>query len=342
MGLKAFRRIQVSNVEGTPGTAEAAVEVLSGTMTFDDGLAIHSPEEDRNTLAKNVGNDLVVGKEAHLTWQADLNFRQIAWALAMAIRGNITPTQPDAVNEPLSYLWTFTPSLTAPNTPDQTNGIDTFTFEYGDDKGAYETEFCFATRLEISGAANETVKMVCEIVGRQVTSGITFTAELTMPAVQRAAFNKSKIYIDAQGGTMGATQKTDLVKAITWELETMFTAAYGPDGALYFTAVEEDKKAPVVTVTYKRGTASLTEEAAYRARTTRLLRWEIWGDTEMDADQSNPPYLQLDQAIRYTEWPEWSDQDGRTTHEAVAEAVYDAGYTKMFEAALLTDLAAFP
>ena len=122
----------------------------------------------------------------------------------------------------------------------------------------------------------------------------------------------------------------------------MFTAAYGPDGALYFTAVEEDKKAPVVTVTYKRGTASLTEEAAYRTRTTRLLRWEIWGDTEMDADQSNPPYLQLDQAIRYTEWPEWSDQDGRTTHEAVTEAVYDAGYTKMFEVALLTDLAAFP
>lgn len=342
MGLKAFRRIQVSNVEGTPGLAEAATEVLTGTLTFDDGLEIHYPEEDRNTLAKNVGNDLVVGKEAHLVWQGDLNFRHIAWALAMCIRGNITPTQPDASNEPLSYLWIFTPALTAPNTPDQTNGIDTFTFEFGDDSRAYEAEFCFGTRLEISGAPNEPVKFVCEITGRQITSGVTFTAALTMQDVQRAAFNKSKVYIDAQGGTIGTTQRTDLVKAITWELETMFTAAYGPDGALFFTAVEEDKKAPVVTLTFKRGAASLTEEAAYLARTTRLLRWEILGDTELDVNQSNPPYLRLDQAIRYTEWPEWSDQDGRTTHEAVAEAVYDSDYARMFEAALLTDLAAFP
>lgn len=342
MGLKAFRRIQVSNVEGTPGVAEAAIEILYGTLTFDDGLTIHFPEEDRNSLAKRQGDDVVVGKEAHLTWQGDLNFRHIAWALAMAICGNITPTQPDSVEQPNAYLWTFTPAATAPNTPDQANGIDTFTFEFGDDSAAYEAEYCFATRLEISGAPNEPVKFVCEITGRQVTTGVSFTAALTAQTVQRAPFNVSKFYIDPSGDTIGTTQKTDLVKAVTWELETMFVASYGPDGALYFSGVEEDKKAPVLTLTLKRGTAALVEEAAYRSRATRLMRWEILGTTELDSEEGNVPYLQLDQAVRYTEWPEWSDEDGRTTHEVTAEAVWDADYGKLFEAALYTDLADYP
>lgn len=342
MGLKAFRRIQISNVEGTPGTAEAAVEMLSGTMLFDDGLTIHHPEEDRNSLALYEENDIVVGKEAHLVYQGDLNFRHMAWLLSMALCGNVTAAQPDAVNQPLSYLWTFTPDIDGPNTPDIAAGIDTFTIEFGDDSRAYEAEFCFATRLKISGAPNEVVKVECDIQGRQVTSGITFTAALAMESVQRAAFNKSKVYIDAAGGTMGNTQATDLVKAIEWELETMFTAAYGPDGNLYFTSLDEDKKAPTLTLTLKRNSAALTEEDAYRNRTTRLIRWEILGDTELDSGETNPPYLYLDGAYRYDEWPEWSDEDGRTTHEVTAVAVYNSDYAKLFEAALYTDLDAYP
>ena len=342
MGLRAFRRIQVSNVEGTPGVAEAAVEVLYGTLTFDDGLTIHYPEEDRNSLAKHHGNDIVVGKEAHLTWQGDLNFRQIVWALAMAICGNITPTQPDAVGQPSGYLWTFTPAADAPNTPDEADGIDTFTFEFGDDMRDYVAEFCFATRLEISGAPNETVKFVCEITGRQVSTGEGFTAELVAEDVQRAPFNLSKVYIDDAGGTIGLTQAEGLVKGVTWELETMFVASYGPDGALYFATVDEDRKAPVLTMTLKRGAAALAEEDAYLTRATRLIRWEILGAQELDEEEANVPYLVLDQAVRYTEWPEWSDEDGRTTHEVTAEAVWDDDYGKLFEAALYTDLAAFP
>jgi hypothetical protein len=343
MSLKAFRRAQISNVEGTPGTAEAAVEVLPGTILYDDGVTIHRPEEDRNNLAANMADDVIAGREAHLTWAFDLNFRHICWALAMSICGNITPTQPDAMYEPNAYLWTFTPALTADgNTPDQTDGIDTFTIECGDASRAYEVEFAFGTRIEISGAPNEVVKVSVEITGRQVTSGITFTAALTAQSVQKAPFNLSKVYIDTSWANLGTTQVTGMVKGITWALDTMFTASYGPDGNLYFTSLDEDRKAPEITLVLKRNSDALTEETAWENRTTRFIRWEILGTTELDGGESNPPYLHLDTACRYFEWPRWGDENGRTTIEAKAEGVYDSTGSAMFEAAVKTALDAYP
>jgi hypothetical protein len=341
MGLKAFRRIQISNPEDTVGTAEAAVEILYGTMSFKPGLIIHQPDEDRNNLAANVADDLVVGKLVELNWQGDLNFRHIIWALAMSLCGNITPTQPDPTNEPNAYLWTFTPALTAPNTPDESDGIDTFTIEYGDDTQAYEAEYCFATQIQISGAPNEPVKISLTINGRQETD-TTFTAALTAQTVQRAPFNKAKFYIDTTWAGLGGTQKTGLLRGFTWTLDTMFKAFVTADGNLYFASVVEDKKNPVLELTYRWNSDSDSEKTKYENRTDAFLRIEIWGESELDSGQDNLPYLILDQCVRYTDWPELSDEEGASTVKVTAEGRYDATGAKMFEAKVLTDLDAYP
>jgi len=339
-GLKAFRRIQ-AGLESTPGTAVAATEILYGTLTtFESGEVLYQPDEDRNSLAKHMGDDLFVGKEAKLVWTGDLNFRHIIWALAMSLCGNITPTQPDAVNEPNAYLWTFTPALTAANTPDQTDGIDTFTIEYGDDVQAYEAEYCFATRLQISGAPNEVCKFTLDITARQQTD-TTFTAGLSAQSVQRAPFNLAKFYIDDSGANIGTTQKTGLLRAFTWTLDTKFKAFYTADGNLYFSSVVEDKKAPELQLTYAWGSDADAERTKYEDRITAFVRIALYGTEELDSGQSNPPYLYLDQAIRYRSWPTLGVQDGRSTVQVVADAVYDATWGKMFEAAVLT-LSAFP
>jgi hypothetical protein len=341
MSLEAFKRIQ-AGIEGTPGTAVDAAEVLLGVITTEEsGEVIHQPNDDRNTLAANMADDEIVGKEAKLVWSGDVNSRHILWALLMAIRGNVTATQPDPTNEPLSYLWTITPSLTTANTPDQTNGIDTFTFEYGDNTQAYETEYCFATRLQISGAPNEVCKFTCDITGRQ-RSEVSFTGSLSVQSVQRFPFNKAQICIDASGGTMGDTQKTDLLTAFQWTLETMFKPFYTSDGNLYFTSLTEDEKKPVLALTFKRGSTSEAERNYYDSRTTRLIRLKLLGQTELDSEQSNVPYLYLDQAVRYFKWPTPSSKDGQRVVQVTAEGVYDSTWGKMFEAALFTNLSAVP
>lgn len=341
MGLKAFRHIQVSNVEGTVGSAEAAVEIFYGMGKFDAGVTIHQPVEDRNSLALNVASDVVVGKEAHLTLTGDVNFRHALWLLAMSICGNVTPTQPSTSLQPLAYLWTFDPTLTAANTPDITAGIDTFTFEVGDDTQNFEAEYCFATKLEISGAPNEACKFTASITGRQ-WSKTTKTAALVAAAVQYAPFNLAKFYLDTSGAGMGGTQVTGLLKGFTWTLDTKFKPLYCPDGELYFSGVVEGAKGPELKLTYAWGDAALAEQAYYLARTKRFARVALRGTTEIDTGQSNVPYLYLDQCIQYATWPEWGDSDGLTTFEVTCKPVYDATWAKIFRALLLTTLSAYP
>jgi len=340
--LRAFSKIQISNEEGTPGSAEAATEILYGMLTTAESAnTLHSPDEDRGSLARHMANDLFVGNEARLTWTGDVNFRHIAYALSMSLCGNITPTQPDSTNEPNAYLWTFTPGLTTANTPDIANGIDTFTIEYGDNVQAYESEYCFCTKLTISGAPNEACQFTAEIVGRQRTE-TTFTGALTAQSVQRAPFNLAEFYVDTTGAGLGGTQKTGVLKAFTWTLDTKFVPVYTSDGNLYFAIVGESKKAPELTLTYVRGTTSEAERDKYDARTTTFIRLALKGATELDSGQSNVPYLYLDTAVRYTDWPTYGDEDGLATVQVTAEGVYDSTWAKMFQAALLTDLAAYP
>jgi len=342
MGLSAFRKIQISNVEDTVGTAEAAVEILKGTMgTFEDEYELHRPEEDRNSLAEYFEDDEFVSEKMAATWTGDLNFRHILWALLMSVCGNVTPTQPDSTNEPNAYLWTFTPALTAANTPDQTDGIETFTIEYGDDTQAWEMAYCFGVTLEISGAPNEVCTFSLDIVGDKKTE-CSFTPALSMQSVQLAPFNLAKFYIDDSGGTMGDTQKTGLLRGFTWTLNTQFAAFYTADGDLSYGAVTEGRKAVELSLVYRYNSDADTEEGYYQSRATRLMRIELNGQTELDTGESNPPYLQLDQAVRYENWPTWGEDEGASTFEVPAYSVYNSTYAKLFEVALLTALDALP
>lgn len=318
-------------LEATPGTAVAADYVALGTMTAESGEVLHQPDDERNTLARNVADDLFVGEEAHLVWAGDVNMRDITYALAMAIRGNVSPS--GAGDE---KTWTFEPGLTTANTPDIANGIDTLTFEYGDNVQAYETEFCFATRLAISGAPNQVLQFTCDITGRQRTEA-DMTGALSLAATQQFPFNLATFYIDATGAGLGGTQKTATLLGFEWVLETMFTPYYTADGALYFTSVREDKKRPVLTLTYARNTTSEAERDKYDARTTTFIRIKAEGNTAID---SNEPYLQIDGAYRYVAWPMYGEESGLNTVQVVAEGVYDSTWAKMMSVAVLNNLAA--
>lgn len=341
MTLRATRRFQVGP-EGTPGTAVAATEPLLGVLTWDDKKELYEPDEDRNSLARHIGgDDEFVNALMELTWTGAMNHRHIIYPIVMGVRGNITPTQPDSTNQPNAYLYTVAPSLTAANTPDQTNGVDTFTFEFGDETQADEAEFCFATQIQLQGSVGGVWEQTITISGRQKTD-CSFTGALSYSSVQRFPFNKTTFAINTSGATLGDTQKTGLLTGVTWTLDTMLRPFFAADGNLYFSSVAEDKKVVELQLTYKKGTDSEAERAKFDANTVTFLRIKAQGQTVLDSGQSNPPYVQLDQAIEYTSWPMDGAQDGLSTVQVTAKSVYDATWAKMFEVAILTDLAAIP
>jgi hypothetical protein len=175
-----------------------------------------------------------------------------------------------------------------------------------------------------------------DIIGRQRTD-TTFSSP-SSNSVQRIAFNQCKFYIDTSWANLGNTQKTGMLCGFTWTYETMFTPFYTADGNLYFSSVAEDVKAPVLELTYKWGSDADTARGLFEAGTTTFLRLDLLSATELDSGQSNPPYVQIDGAYRYRQWPPWDESQGLTTCSVTADAVYDSTGSKMFSMKILSAL----
>lgn len=341
-GLRAFRKIQISNVENSPGTAEAATEQLRGVLTqpYTDEI-FHTPDQDRGLLSLHVETPFELQREVNLDMSGVLYDRLAVFMFSNAIRGNVTPTQPDAVNEPNHYLWTFAPGLTTANTPSITNGIDTFTLEYGDNIQAYETSYLFTTQLVIEGIINEPVTFMWSITGQQVTE-TSFTGGLSVPPAASFQTNNAKFYIDTTFAGIGSTQKTSMLRAFTWTFETQFTPLFAADGTFVFAALDEARKTATLELTYDRDdTNSEAEKDRYEAQSIFYPRIRLEAEGEMDSGQSNPEYINIDGAYRYTDWPDTDDDSGIAIETVTAKAFYDSTSSKMIEVDVGTTMSAF-
>lgn len=345
---RALNKFQISNVENTVGTAEAATAIiLYETLSqLVHDKVFYMPVQDRGNLAKNIEQPLQVSQLAEFELQGDLYDQLMVYIASNSIRGNVTPSQPDSLNEPLHYRWVFEPALTAPNTPDVTDGIDTFTGQFGNNVQAYRGAFMFTVSFEIEGNFNESVKITWNFQTKNVEEN-AFTGALSAPTThQFFATNKAKWYVDPNYAAIGTTQKSGVLKAFKFTFETMFTARYTADGNYFFAALNEDRKAPVMELTLMRDTADTgmfdVELTKFLAQSTSYQRIELLAATEMDSGQANPPYIWLDGAWKAREWPETDQEDGNELTTVTFDAFYDATGGKMFGVSVGTKLSAFP
>lgn len=340
----ALRRAQISNAEGTHGTAEAALEILYyEELTYHTSSQVnHMFQQDRNNLSKNIEAPEPVSELIELEMSGPVYDRGMVFAATNAIRGNVSASQPDSMNEPNHYLWAFTPALTTPNTPDETNGIETYTLEWGDNTQGYETSYLFTTSLTIEGAPNELCTFSWNTQGRQVTES-SFTGGLSDVSAAWFPFNQAKFYLETDAyANIGSTQLLDTLKGFTWTFETMFSARFTADGNLYFTGLNEDRKTVQLELTLLRNSNSEAIRNLWDANSTAYIRIELLNDTEMDSGQSNPPYIWLDGAFKVTEWPEMDDEDGMSVETITLEAFYDATATKFMDFSIGTTMSALP
>jgi hypothetical protein len=346
-GIKPFRRIQISNVEGTPFTAEAATEILFGEITIHSSDAIyHTPDQDRGTLAKIVELPFMTAKDVELEFTGSLYDRLMIFICSNSIRGNVTPSNGGG-SVPLQETWVFEPGLTTLNTPDIANGIDTFTVEFGDNVQEGEMAGMVTTKWEIEGEVgaeeDAIVTVTWNFFGKEIVES-TFTAALTDPIGRYFPSNIAKFYMDAAYADIGDTQKTGVLKAFKYTFETMFTKRWAADGTYYFSGINEGKKAPELELTYWReSTFYAAELAKFRAtpKTIFFPRLELISNVEIDSGQANYPKIQLDGAFIYTEWPELDEEGGTSFVTVKAMGVQDPTSSKMMTVTVVTAMDAF-
>lgn len=344
--LTALKKIQISGVESTAGSAAAATAIITdGVMDVDYGdKVLHHIEQDKNLMSKNIaGDSIIVGKEVSGSIEMAMNLQNVLYAITSTVRGNITPTQPDATNEPLAFLWTILPTLTAGNTPDITDGIDTFTLEYGDNEQDYESEFAYGTTVTISGdgAGESPVMVTWEWTARQITE-TTLTPALTRTATKEFPAALVKFYIDANYAAIGGTEVPAMLR--TWEItiNSEMTPRQGAGGTLTFDGLDEAEKTVELELTYNRGTNSELEKDKYDTQVQSYIRIECNGADEIDSGQSNPPYFRFDASIQYTDAPSNDDESGTVVETFTAETFYDPTASKEYGITMLTTLAAYP
>lgn len=333
-GIKPFRKIQIGK-ESTPGTLVAATEILFGEVTIHSSDAVyHTPDQDRGTLAKIVELPFQTAKDVELEFTGSLYDRLMIIIASNSIRGNVTAVSPGAPT-PLQYDWTFEPALGALNTPDMTDGIEALTWEFGDNTQENEMGYGVTVKFEIEGEVgaeeDAIVTVTWNFFGKEVVDS-TFTGALTDPIARYFPSNVAKFYMDTSYAGLGGTQKTGVLKAWKYTFETGFSKRWAADGTYYFSGINEEKKAPELELTYWReSTFYAAELAKFRASPKTILfpRIAMYSNVEMDSGQANLPYIFLDGAFIYTEWPELDEEDGTSFVTVKAMGVKDPTSGKM-------------
>ncbi len=266
-GIKPLRKLQLGR-ESVVGTEVAATTIWGGTGTIQDNQEVVFVEEDVGTL-QSQGRVYIPKVEGALSLEeTPATFEQFPHILEMGIKTD-TPAQDGAGTD---YIYEYAWPTTAKPT------IKTYTIEGGDNQQEEQMLACFATEFTLAGAAGEAWNMSGELVGRQVAAG-TYTGAQSRPSVEEMLFQKSKLYIDDTGGTLGATQATNTFISADLSVTTGFHAKYTGDGALYYSYIEAGMPEIVLTVTFEHDAVAVAEKANWRAETAQLIRIKIEGST---------------------------------------------------------------
>lgn len=319
-------KIQIGR-EATPGTAVAATKILAGASAmpsdertrkiFEPQVGVLSPEEI-------IYDTFVLAKLAMP--QRPLNFQQLPYTLDAGIK-TVSPTGVGP------YGWTY--PLNAGATP---NAIKTYTIEAGNvavPTDNYKMEYSVVEEFALSAKAGEEWMISDNWFGRQLTQA-TMTPALAIPTgLEVATLARTKLFIDAVGGTVGTTQKNGVLMETSMKVKTGLVYIPVGDGNLFFAAIKNVKPEVTFTMAWEVEDGSLVaaERAFYRSNTRRLFKWQIEGAVPANAK------AEITWAGRYDKFGDYQNSNGNTTIVVEGHADYDSAAALLWQAIVTNQVA---
>ncbi len=330
-GVRALRKIQLG-VESAKGTAVAATALWRGQGVIEDQTEVMFPEEDIGYLS-GIDRSYIPRNMAAITFeQTPATFEQLGYILDAGVK-TVSGVQDGAGTD---YIYTYTFPTTA------ANSIKTYTIEGGDDQQAEEMEYAFVKSFTLAGAAGEAWTVTADWLGRQVST-TSFTGSISVPTVEEILFQKGKLYIDAIGGTIGSTQKSNTLLKAELAVTTGWQEYFTADGNLYFTAHKSTKPEVVLTLTFEHDGTSVAEKANWLAETARLIRILVEGSTVATpgTTYSNKTLI-IDLAGKWERFEKLDEQDGNDIVAGRFRSAYDPTSASFAEIAIVNELSALP
>ena len=314
-GIGAGRKLQYGK-ETTAGTAVAASKIWAGEATaIEDALVTQFVKEDIGYIAPRL-RTYVPQKFAKYAMPATpFTFEQ--GLIPLTSIKNVVSGASDGLGSDKVY------DYVAHYLASSLNTFQTWTLEAGDNQQAERMEYAYVADFTLEGKAGEAWMISANWEGRQASTN-SFTGALAVPTtLEEALFGKTKLYIDASGGTMGSTQKTSTLLAATLKWKTGIVPVFTGDGNLYFTFAKFGLRPEVsLEITFEHDSTSVAEKAAWRAGSTRLVSLVCQGSAvQMPGSTYTYKTLAINLAGRYEKFDVLDeDQNGDSIYKATLTA----------------------
>ncbi len=333
VGARKLYKLQLGK-EDTPGSAVAATTVWRGTGRVRDTRMLGTIPENLG-IFPGVNNLYEQYKAAACAMPAEpATFEQIGYVLNAGIHG-ATGVRDGVSGSGYVYEYVFP-------VEEITDDIYTYTIEGGDDQRVDEMDYSFVKRFSLKGSPKEALSLSSDWVGRKATDS-SFTAALSVPAVEPILFSKGKLYIDAESGTVGTTAVSHTWAGFELNVNTGWLEKWSGDGSESFAYHVHVGSALSGTLIVRHDATGAAEITAARSRATRLVRMLFESPTALTTPGSyNYKTFQIDMAIRYKELPDLGNQDGLNTVPLPFDVVYSAAEDLYAEITLVNELSALP
>lgn len=317
-GIRQLRKIELGK-ETTAGTATTPTTIWRGLGALTDGRIVTFPEEFIGVIG---GGDrsYIARVEATLSMDStDATFEQLPHLLIAGIAATTAGTQ-DGTGS--GYVYTYTiPFSTAPS-------IKTYTIRAGDNQQAETMDYAFVESLSLSGNAGEAVMMGAEWRGRAVTNA-TFTTTATIPTVETILASSATLALDAASGTYGATPVSSTLISFSVDFSSLNAAKWtmGAGGSTVgaFDFAYAGNREITGTLQFEHNATAVTEKAAFRAETPRLMRLKFEGSAVTTAGTTySKKTLIIDLPIKYESFDALDDIDGNSVVTANFRSRYNS------------------
>lgn len=330
-GSRALRFIQMGQ-ESVPGTPVAASTIFRGMGTMKDNREIVFPQEDVGILG-GTDRSYIPRFWSELSMPSvEATFEQLPYLFEAGVELE-TPTQDGAGTD---YIRVYNAPTTAQNT------IRTFTLEAGDDQQAEEMDYAFIQKITLSGSGQTALMMAADWFGREVTN-TTKTPALAIPTVEEILVNTGTFFVDAVGGTLGATQISSTLFEINVDYSTGLQAYWAVDGSKDFSLHKFTADEIMVKLIYEHNASAVAQKAIYRAKTPQQYRLKFEGSNVATPGTTySKKTLLLDFAGIIDDVGALDERDGNDVFEVSIKTRYNATAALKFRATVVNELATLP
>lgn len=261
-GITKLSKVQIG-LETTKGTEVDASALWLGPAQLKDNREAVFPSENIGYLGA-VDRSYIPSADSEITFsEVEANFEQIGYPFAAGVTDTVAGAANGGTSNALKYAYTLA-TTAVPTTK-------SYTIEGGDNQQEYQAVYGFCEEITIKGAPREAIKISSKWRARSMAKG-AFTAAIAVPTVEQLLFQNTKIYLDAVGGTLGATQLTNTFLGYDLTIKTGLTPVFTGDGSLYFSFDKCTEPDVTGSITFEHDAVGVARYDDFVAGTTKKVR----------------------------------------------------------------------